>query len=47
MSALVGASSWLKCDDLLIITWDKEGEEVVDGKKVKIVALWKWLLLGF
>ncbi len=45
--ALIEASGELKCDDLLIITWDEGGEEVVDGKKVKIVALWKWLLLGF
>ncbi len=47
MKALVKASGELKCSDLLIITWDEEGEEVVDGKKVTIVALWKWLLFGF
>ncbi|MCX9083612.1 MAG: hypothetical protein CVT48_06430 [Thermoplasmata archaeon HGW-Thermoplasmata-1] len=41
---LVRASGELGCSDLLLITWDYEGEEVVDGKKIKIIPLWKWLL---
>jgi len=42
--ALVKASEELKCNNLLIITEDKEGEEKVKGKKIKYIPLWKWLL---
>ena len=34
----------LKCKDLLVITWDYEGEEIISNRKVKFVPLWKWLL---
>jgi uncharacterized protein len=30
----------------LIITSDKEGEESINGKKIKIIPVWKWLLLS-
>ncbi|NOZ81593.1 MAG: ATP-binding protein [Candidatus Micrarchaeota archaeon] len=42
--ALRKASKTLKCRDLFVITWDYEGEEVADRKKIKFVPLWKWLL---
>jgi len=42
--ALIKASAELKCDDMLIITWDYEAEEEFKGKQIKIIPLWKWLL---
>jgi len=42
--ALLKASKELGCDNLLIITKDKEGEEIAASKKIKYVPLWKWLL---
>ncbi|MCK4730517.1 MAG: ATP-binding protein [Candidatus Aenigmarchaeota archaeon] len=41
---LLEASKELKCNNLIIITWDCEGEERIDGKKIKFIPLWKWLL---
>ena len=42
--ALLKASDLLKCKNLLVITWDYEGEEEIDSKKMKFIPLWKWLL---
>ena len=46
--ALLKGSQELHCKNLLVITADKEGEEIVswfDLKgKVRYVPLWKWLL---
>ncbi len=42
LNALINAGKELKCDDLLVITWDYEGEEKSEG--IKFVPLWKWLL---
>jgi len=42
--ALLKASKELKCNNLLVITEDKEIEEKIDGKKIKYIPLWKWLL---
>jgi len=44
INALIRASKELKCNNLKIITWDYEGEEIVDNKKIKYVPLWRWLL---
>ena len=44
IKALLKASEELKCKDLLMITWDYEGEEEIKGKKIKFKPLWKWLL---
>ncbi len=46
MTALLKASEELRCNDLLIITWDEEGVEEESRKKVRVVPLWKWLLDG-
>jgi len=43
---LLKASGELDCRNLLIITWDFEGEEEARGKKIKFIPLWKWLLRG-
>jgi len=44
MKALVEASKELDCDELLLITWDEEGERKLSGKKIKLIPLYKWLL---
>ncbi len=44
IKALLKASKELKCKNLLVITEDYEAEEIVEGKKVKFIPLWKWLL---
>jgi hypothetical protein len=44
LASLETASKALRCKDLLVITWDYEGEEMLGTKKVRFVPLWKWLL---
>lgn len=44
MKALVEASGELKCDDLMILTWDFESEAELNGKKIKFMPAWKWLV---
>lgn len=44
VDALLKGSQELKCNNLLIITWDEEKEEKIKGKKIKFISLWKWLL---
>jgi len=45
-NSLLKASEKLKCKNLLIITWNYQNEEIINGKKIKFVPLWKWLLLN-
>jgi len=42
--ALIEASQDLDCNNLLVITWDRESEEIIGGKRIKFIPLWKWLL---
>jgi len=42
--ALIKASVELGCKQLKIITWDYEGIETSDGKKITFIPLWSWLL---
>ena len=44
INALLKASKELGCKNLHVITWDYEGVEEVEGKKVEFTPLWKWLL---
>jgi len=44
IKALLKASDELRCKNLLCITWDYEDLEVIEGKKIKFLPLWKWLL---
>jgi predicted AAA+ superfamily ATPase len=44
VNALLKASKNLRCNKLLFITWDFDGEEIIKEKKMKFVPLWKWLL---
>ncbi|MFH1209943.1 MAG: ATP-binding protein [archaeon] len=43
--ALLKASKELKCNNLTVITENKEGEEKISNKKIKFIPLWKWLLV--
>jgi len=44
IKALKKASELLKCKDLVCITWDYEDELKEEGKTIKFVPIWKWLL---
>lgn len=44
VEALIKSSEDLRCTNLLVITWDYEGEEKIKGKKITFTPLWKWLL---
>ncbi len=44
VKSLLKASDKLKCNNLLLITWDEEGEKLVNSKKIRFIPLWKWLL---
>ena len=44
IKGLLKASKGLKCNNLSIITEDKEDEEKIKNKKIKFIPLWKWLL---
>ena len=37
------AGDELNCDNLIILTWDHDGEETVNGKKIRFMPLWVWL----
>ena len=43
LKALVKSSKELRCKNLLVITWDYEGEEEFKDRRIKFVPLWKWL----
>ncbi len=38
------SSSELKCENLLVITWDFEETISIGDKTVRFIPLWKWLL---
>jgi len=44
INALLKASNELKCEELIIITWDEDREERINSKLIRIIPLWKWLL---
>ncbi|MDI6737821.1 MAG: ATP-binding protein [Nanoarchaeota archaeon] len=44
ISSLLQAGKEMKCDSLLVITMEEEGEESVSGKTIRYAPLWKWLL---
>ena len=45
ITPLLKAGEELRCNNLLVVNEDKEGEEKIKGKKIRYVPLWKWLLL--
>jgi len=44
IKALAEAGEELKCDDLIVLTWDNEENVEWQGKKIKFVPVWRWLL---
>jgi len=44
IKALMKASDMLHCKNMLLITWDYEDEIKKNGKMIKAIPLWKWLL---
>jgi len=44
LDSLLRASNELKCNNLLVITYDYEGEEKIGTKKIRFIPLWKWLI---
>jgi predicted AAA+ superfamily ATPase len=44
VKALLKAGSELECEELLVLTWDREGVEERDGRRVRFLPLWRWLL---
>ncbi len=44
LKSLIKASKELKCDNLLIITWDYEAKEIYKKMEIDFMPLWKWLL---
>lgn len=43
-TALIEASEELKCNNMLIITYDEERTIELNRKKVQVIPSWKWLL---
>lgn len=43
-NALIKASYETKCKNLLVLTWDLEAEEKLQGKQINYLPLWKWLI---
>ena len=44
ITGLLRAEEEFKCSNLLVITWEYEGEEMVNDKRIRYEPLWKWLL---
>ncbi|MBI2003973.1 ATP-binding protein [Candidatus Pacearchaeota archaeon] len=44
ITSLLRASKDLKCNNLLVISWDYDGEIKREKKTIKIISLWRWLL---
>ncbi|UCE37165.1 MAG: ATP-binding protein [Thermoplasmata archaeon] len=42
--SLLKASKELRCNNLLVITWDLSGKEKIGEKEVTFIPLWTWLL---
>jgi len=42
--SLLKGAHLLGCNNLMVITWDHEGEESIEDRKILFVPLWKWLL---
>ena len=45
LEGILEASLVTRCDSLIILTNDEEGEITEKGKTIKVLPVWKWLLL--
>lgn len=43
IKSLAKASKKLSCDDNIVLTWDMEDEDIINGLKIRFIPLWKWL----
>lgn len=46
IKALLKAAQDLKCKNLTIVTWEEENHEEVEGYEIKIIPIWKWILIN-
>jgi predicted AAA+ superfamily ATPase len=44
IKSLIKGSKDLRCKNLTIISWEEEATEEIDGSKIEIIPVWKWLL---
>jgi len=44
VNSLMRASKELGCKDLVILTWDQSETVKKEGKEIKVLPLWKWLI---
>ncbi|MGC9015062.1 MAG: ATP-binding protein [Thermoproteota archaeon] len=47
VKSLIKASEELGCNELLVITWDYEGDLEAENRRIKCLPLWKWLLTSY
>lgn len=47
IKGLIDAAKEFNCENLFILTWDIEGEEKYNGKKINIVPVWKFLFQNY
>ncbi len=43
--SLIEASDELRCNNLLVLTRDYEGQDVIKNKTIQYIPVWKWLLI--
>ena len=46
LKSLIKASEELMCKEMVVITYDQEGEEKIGNQRIRILPLWKWLMGG-
>lgn len=46
LRSLIEAGKALRCDDLVVITWEEEEEKKYKDKVIKFIPLWRWLCSG-
>lgn len=44
INGLIKSSYELKCNNLIVITWDYEDELKIEDKTIRFLPLWKWIL---
>jgi len=44
IAGLLKAGEELGCQELVILTWDEEGDVNHQGRAIKLIPVWKWLL---
>ena len=43
-NAIIRAVREIKCDNLMVLTWDFEAKEKYDDREIQYIPLWKWLI---